>query len=383
MKKIGLITLHHNNFGSILQCYSSKKYIESLGYECVVFDLDDKVYNFKSRLITLFRLLQRIFNQKNALTEFLEMRKSIQIEKEYLSEGTKIQMEQFVQMELKPIHANMDKLKKIGRDDRYVAFITGSDQVWNASRNISPFFFLNFVPIEKRIALAPSFGISEIPRFNKKIIKRYLETFSNLSVREESGKKIIYELIGKDVLRLFDPTILLKREEWARFSKFEQKSEKYILVHFLNEPNAVALKFIQSVADEENRRLIVFGYKYQVLMNIKNVLFFDGSPEDYVNAIYGAELVLTDSYHSTLFSINLGTDFLTFDRKHLHKYTQKTRIIDLLTSTQLLDRFITQTMSIHDICNLSRWDAETVFLEEREKLECYIKESINYNNRVN
>ena len=36
MKRIGIVTLYKDNYGSELQCYATKHYLESLGYHCDV-----------------------------------------------------------------------------------------------------------------------------------------------------------------------------------------------------------------------------------------------------------------------------------------------------------------------------------------------------------
>ena len=36
MGKVGLITFYENNYGSILQCYATKYFLENHGYNCVV-----------------------------------------------------------------------------------------------------------------------------------------------------------------------------------------------------------------------------------------------------------------------------------------------------------------------------------------------------------
>lgn len=63
-------------------------------------------------------------------------------------------------------------------------------------------------------------------------------------MREESGARIIKELTGKEAIRLADPTVLKSKEEWQEFAKNGMKKEDYILIHFLNKPNEIALRYI-------------------------------------------------------------------------------------------------------------------------------------------
>ena len=78
---------------------------------------------------------------------------------------------------------------------------------------------MEFAPKEKRIAYAPSFGIPKIPAVYKEKYKKWIMEIPYLSVREESGAKIIKELTGKDVPVLIDPTLMLTKEKWLSIAK--------------------------------------------------------------------------------------------------------------------------------------------------------------------
>lgn len=71
-------------------------------------------------------------------------------------------------------------------------FICGSDQVWNPFYpETSAIHFLDFAEYNQKIALSPSFGVSEIPKERINIFKKWLCDFKYLSVREEQGAEII------------------------------------------------------------------------------------------------------------------------------------------------------------------------------------------------
>lgn len=88
--------------------------------------------------------------------------------------------------------------------------ICGSDQVWNTiALYLAPVKFLQFVPYDKRIAYAPSFGENMIPASLRKILTKYLSSIPEISIRENSGSMIIKNLIGIDVPVVLDPVFLL------------------------------------------------------------------------------------------------------------------------------------------------------------------------------
>ena len=104
--------------------------------------------------------------------------------------------------------------------DIYDAYICGSDQIWNPTyKSTGSAYFLQFAPEYKRIAFAPSFGLSRIPDALHTLYKKWLNGIPYLSVREEQGAKIIKELTGRDALVVPDPTLCLTRKQWGQVEK--------------------------------------------------------------------------------------------------------------------------------------------------------------------
>ena len=104
--------------------------------------------------------------------------------------------------------------------DQYDYFITGSDQVWNPNYLYgSSIYFLAFAPKHKRIAFAPSFGVSEIKPEYVERYKEWLSGMHRLSVREDDGAKIIKRINRKRRPVLVDPTMLLTKEKWLSIAK--------------------------------------------------------------------------------------------------------------------------------------------------------------------
>lgn len=373
MKKVGLITLFRNNYGSILQCYATKKYIESLGYDCVVFEEKKNNGNIFNKIIRGSKILYRSIKYNGYFESFKNMRNAMKKEINYLSIESKELMDKFINENLKPQIVTYDEIKKRAKDEEYIAFVVGSDQVWNASRDVSKFNFLEFAPRNKRITLAPSFGVREIPEFNLRAIKKGLSKFDEISVREEDAEKIIKSLNGKTALRLPDPTIIFNRNEWELLLKNSNTYNNYIFVHFLNEPNDLAIKTINKLVEKTNYKVIAFSYNYDGYKKILNIKLVGGSPNEYINYIKNANFVITDSFHSTLFSINLNTEFLTFDRQHLHKFSQQSRIENLLNRYNLSNRFIKEESEIEEILKLPKLDLDRYLSTERKKIKEYIK----------
>lgn len=331
-KNIGLVTYYKENYGSILQCYATKAFLEGKGYQChVLYQKYDSVQYIELRLKNLLYHAYKSVRYKGYFTKYMSMRRSMRSEKGFLSGNALQKQNEFVEEVLKPEGFTWKKLRELDKIENYRAFIAGSDQIWNASIHIDPIYFLQFASREKRIALAPSFGIREIPDYNKTAVQKGLKGFNRIAVREKMGENIIESLCNIPTVQVTDPVFLLNREEWIRFAKNEKvPTESYIFVHFLNQPKEKTVSEIEILAKNLNSQIVCFSYYYQEYNLFEKAIHFDGNPREYVALIQNAKCVCTDSFHSTAFSILLHTDFYTFRRQHLHSASQSSRITDLL-----------------------------------------------------
>lgn len=367
MKKIAIVTLYKDNFGSILQAYATCTYLKSLKYDCDI--LQNKIsqtYFKKIKKIPI--VLYRCIRYKKYFKERRTIKKTSEIEGGLLSENTKQMMNEFVNNEFKIKNVDNNNLKSLNNEYDY--FITGSDQVWNG---YDEFRYLVFADRCKRIALAPSFGAGDIKPYFKNSIRVALKGFNNLSVREESGVKLIKALLGKEAVRLSDPTVLLSKKEWNMFAAHGMKKSNYILIHFLNTPNETAIEVINDYLREHSCMAYCICNDYKEYNKLKKHEFIDINPYDYVSLISNANYVFTDSFHSSLFSLNLETRFVTFERQYLHGNSQSSRIEDLLKRVDMSNKFVNQRKINLDFDREKMWDSDTLFINERTKIYNYIK----------
>ena len=377
-KDIGLVTFYQGNYGSILQCYAIKKFLFKCGYNCHVIYRTDTLKKIGfNRISKLLLHICRSIKYRGYFGHYMETRRSIRYEKSYLTARARKKQEEFIQEVLRPEGYNWRELKKIAADKNYIAFIAGSDQIWNANVYIDPIYFLQFAKKRKRIALAPSFGSANIPEFNKKTISKGLKGFTKISVREETGIDIVNKLSKVPVIRVADPVFLLTAKEWSQFGCSERiPNTSYIFVHFLNRPSKNSLLKIEKMADQNDAVLICYSYYYEEYQNLKKAVFIEGSPQEYVSLIENAMLICTDSFHSTVFSIIFHKPFFTFKRNHITKESQSPRITDMLTRYKLLNRYIRNADEMID-SNID-WNCIDVILKnERDILTAYIKKEVN------
>ena len=372
MKKVGLITFFHSNYGSVLQAYATKTFLQKNGYEPILIMKD----TFGEDAADIEENKQR---HPEFIKDFQNFMDSLSNNNAIVSEQSMQQIDAFVKNVLKPTPFSMDELRSLAKSDEFLAFITGSDQVWNCTLGmLSPLYFLLFAPPEKRIALCPSFGASRVPAYLREDLKAVLNDYTRLSVREDEGVALIKEITGRDAQRLADPTLFLTPDEWRSFAHTAGRDKKdYLLLHFLNAPNAIALKAIRTLMEKTGLPVKCFATRHQEFSELEGIELLDGGAEDYVRYINHADLVCTDSFHTTMFSINLDTDFYSFDRQYVHGVSQISRITTALNHYGLTDRLI---LEVKDLAAINdpriTKNCKATKNAEREGLQTYLLSSI-------
>mgnify|MGYP002853589345 CR=1 FL=1 len=336
--KIGLVTLYRGyNYGTSLQAYALKYFISSLGYQTEIIWLAEGAQKGRDiRLGKIAKMLWRcLWHFQLFKHTFLSYKNSFS---KKILPGIKTKFLEFADEKLQVKGLAEKQLKAFSVDKDTLAVVCGSDQIWSATAaNIEPLYFLRFAPEQKRVAYAPSLGSKTVSQYNKKILTKYISEIPFVSVREESGARIIKELTGREVPVLLDPTLLLDWNDFCTESIFEN----YIVAYFLDVPSSVALQSIKHISNKYNCRVIVFPHKYAEYQPFNNIMYYPAGPQDFICLIKGAKCVLTDSFHGTIFSINLQTPFWTFERNYASGKGQSDRIISILNKMNLQSYYIT------------------------------------------
>lgn len=376
VKKIGIITIiDYKNYGNRLQNYAVQEVIKLLGFEpetilnspCIKVKFNDRIKQILK--MRLSEIIHKIFQKIRY--RFFKSKKEKKIEA-----LNKIRYKKFKDFSNKNINETSYIITpdNIPNDikERYMAFIVGSDQVWNPYfRWGSSIDFLAFAPKEKRIAYAASFGISNLPNEYINIYKQWLIEMPYISVREDTGAKIVKELTGKNVDVLIDPTLMLTKEQWLSISKLgEYKPDKpYLLTYFLGElSNEVRDKIIM-LAEESN--LMILN-----LHNVDNENLYIADPAEFLDYINSSEVFFTDSFHGVVFSILFEKPFVVLERSD---YAIGSRIDTLLKKFDFNSRRFEYIKSTKDIYNINFSKATEILKVERIKALEYLKKALNIN----
>ena len=323
--KIGIVTLYGlENQGNRLQNYALMKALERHGADVEsIACLTKKSVNKEK--------IKNVLEKRNGRITLRDRRDKIR--KDKFNEFTK----RYLKTRL--IINDSGKIP-VDLSNEFDGFVCGSDQVWNPvfwrqnadSKDLYN-YMLEFAPEVKRFAYAASIGVDVIPPLWRYLFSEKLQKFSLISVREESGRKIINQLTDKNPSVVLDPTLLLSVEEWneIRSDKATEAYENYILLYFLGNMDEEVREYIAHVSETYHLRVVDF-------FNQKHRDAYCADPGEFIGLIANAKCVFTDSFHASVFSILYHVPFAVYNRHHSKVKSMNSRIDTLLDIFRLQER---------------------------------------------
>jgi hypothetical protein len=199
-----------------------------------------------------------------------------------------------------------------------------------------------------------------------------LARYDAISVRENSGLKVLQSLGIEGGIQLPDPTIILSQEDWQDIIAPRLVKRPYVLVYQLNK-NEKADRYIETFSKLKGMRLVRISYDYNHFFKA-GLLFCCPKVEEFLSLIYYADYILTDSFHGAAFSINFNKKFAVFYPPRF-----STRLQSILELTGLNDRVIEfKDLTIPDrTINYER--INYILNEERAKADAFLKSTLRAN----
>lgn len=290
------------NFGAYLQSFALKEVLSHYGYQVSFLDIYDKANNTK-RYQFLFRGWKRkpvsiLFNFRKLLA-FRRAEKRLDI---------------------------------VSREDvsKYKVAFIGSDEIWsvtNGTFNSAPEFFGLGLPDLLKFSYAPSLGNSGIedmeahPEFIEGLHK-----MDSLSARDGESFEVVTRLARRnDVSIVLDPTFL---HDFSHDEDDFHLSEPYLLVYTYGFSKEV-VEEVKAYAQRRGLKVISAGFYHSWVD--KNV---SCTPFEFLSVVKGAECVVTDTFHGSIFAIKYRKNFLCYGR---HKKKVKYLMESLGLSACLVD----------------------------------------------
>lgn len=344
--KIGIVTLvGYFNYGNRLQNYALQKVLQDITGETVktlIFVTDDKAKEH----IKVFLYKE---NGKIKINNYRDIVRELRFR--YFS---------LKYIKSKRIKVKQDRIPQ-DIDDDFDLLIVGSDQVWN------PYYWdsidcqkylLTFSTSQKKISYAASFGVDCIGKEWGAKFGNELKRFKAISVREASGKRILNRIIESQIEVVLDPTMLITSDDWRKMKSRLYLKREYILIFALGDD------FDNTEIVEEYAK----NHNYMIInLSDPQSAFYSCGPRTFLALIDEASLVITDSFHATVFSILFHTDFIIVNRKQKSQRDMSSRIKTLLDVFNLDERYGNINDNIEKKCDFTSTD----WILDKERARSY------------
>jgi hypothetical protein len=327
--KISVITMQSvYNYGSVLQTYATQKYFEYRGYDVEFVDYYPKRMKNYGSLKQLY-IDAKTFHHNPikciaiALVKFPSMKV---LRKTFIPFLDKYINKSRTYISLEDLNYDPPKAD---------IYCTGSDQVWNdyLEGGFDKVYFLSYAPSSSiKIAYAASFGRDDITQSELQPVKNLLDSYKAISVREESGLKIIEKVECQIKKCVLDPTLMLQKNEWEKLAQ-PIDTRSYILVYKLHEDSATS-EIAIALGQKMGLPIIRLSMDKMKRINGGRTIVAP-SVEKFISYIAHAELVITDSFHATAFSINFNVTFIAVEWKMFND-----RIKTILHKVSLPERLV-------------------------------------------
>ncbi|CCK78988.1 polysaccharide pyruvyl transferase family protein [Desulfobacula toluolica] len=363
MDKVGIITFHcAHNYGAVLQAYALKRTVQLLGY-------DSHLIDFRHPLMIKSHALFRDWKDLRSfvLNTFTILR--------YHKRKTRwSRFEQFMQEFLNLSEKRYSSYEELlNNPPPYDAFICGSDQIWNPHSRLDHAYFLGFaLKCEaKRVAYAPSFGVTSVPDNRKEMLSDLISNIPHLSVRERQGRSIIKKLTDRDAEIVIDPSLLLTSEQWKKMAITPDIQVPYILVYCLDN-SPVFFEVLRELKRKTNLMVVVVAPNPASRVKHGDHFIYDAGPREFLGLVNQAKCVCTNSFHGMAFSIAFQKPFYTVPHSLVNS-----RLSNLLECLKLSKQQLTSSEQVPaDPLKLDFIRTNHLLKLEREKAIHFLKSSL-------
>ena len=381
MKDVAILTKFYKNYnyGGMLQGYALNRVISKLGYsvDLIAYDVTKNKNSVYPNIISqakqygLSAAAAKIGEKAIGKGNFLIKDLLAQREKKFIEFMLETASNDFIYND-----DTMHLLK-----DRYKAFVSGSDQVWNPNAVRNLFLQTFSVNRNRKISYAASIGRERFSQFEAKAIIPSLRQFGSISVREKTAKDLLKQYIDAPISTVLDPTLLLTTEEWAEIAAPRLIKNNYALAYFFSDSYKIRLE-ARRFCNKHNLQLVFIPYAKQEY-NITDMLgpgirVNNLGPCEFVSLISHASFVLTDSFHGAAFSLIHRVPFAVFERNKAGHVSMNSRLYDLLNTFDESNRLIEKRHKddLDKLLTLDNERIQNIINKKKKESLLFLKESI-------
>ena len=186
----------------------------------------------------------------------------------------------------------------------------------------------------RKIAYAASMGTIDVKDEEREVLRRHLQGFEAISVREASLKEWLASQ-GIEAQLVCDPVFLLEKEAWLSLAnKASEQSayQHYILVYnLLGQTSTV--DFAERLSKEKGLPIVEVNKKYVPFSNGRRYCR-TARVEDFVSLVAHADYVVSNSFHGVALSLIFQKQFFAVGMG-----ARAGRVTSLLDSLRITERY--------------------------------------------
>lgn len=379
MKKIGIITiLNVNNYGAELQAFALHHKLKLMGYDNEIINyLYYKNPQYQNENSSKPLIKTSIKNTlKDLVLKWLDKYSAFKYPK--IAKIRKQRFDDFHGEHTATSRVYKSYSELYGANLDYETYIVGSDQIWNPNNgtNIAP-YFLTFAPENaNKVSYASSFGISAIKETYYPQYKKWIHNLDYISTRESDGVDIIQKVSGQKATHVVDPTLLLSKSEWEGLMVPYEHKEPFILL-FIFKKNRYAEELAYKIQERTGFKIIRVCKNERPLEPDNKILNIrDFGPLEFLGLYSGASVVLTTSFHGSIFSLIFEKPFYTITPASKNNNSRQE---SLMAVVDLQERLLREGDEV-DLDRLNNIDFKAVKSKLNTQIDIstsFLKQSLN------
>lgn len=369
MKKIGIMTMARiKNYGSFLQAFALSRTVAENNKDCTVefVDFKNSINVYKSNKSSfLGRVKLKILGFLGGLPVFNKI--------PYFR--STYNYNRFNKAMVKRFDKEFYKTLGVNPTPRFCKdldlLIIGSDEVFNYVQNSTYGYgdelFGASCDAKKIISFAGSFGYTTLEKLEDngytEKIRKYLNGFTAISVRDMNSFNIVKELTGKSPEYNLDPVF---HYDYSGYIP-KIKKEKYIAVYAYSGLEDSVKKEITAFAKKHGLKIFCIQGYQQDFGKFLNI-----NPFEVLGYIQNAEYVFTNTFHGSVFSIKYNKRFCVLLTNEKN-YSNVNKTKDVLEFFNLTDRIIDNVKDVG-----LRLEDEIDYVSVNEKIQTSVNKGKEY-----
>lgn len=325
---IGILTFHNEiNHGAFLQTYCLQETLKRMGNTVDIINYSSPFYlrNHNNAIrYTCFRLR----NYRHRSYRYNAISTLIKEIKFRYARQTKLSTTQF-----------SEDINYIIRQKKYDLIILGSDEIWNfenLGRGLDLAYFGKGIDKCRIISYACSFGNISLNQAIPGEVVNNLKKISSISVRDNNSLSIVNS-VSLNAQKVLDPTFLYHVNPFH--TQRSKNIENYILIYAVDlKPETV--KIIQDYSRKNGLKILALSYQ----QSWADINIIDAGVFEWLSFFEKAEIVITNTFHGTIFSILNQRQFCVAEMGN-----KSIKIKDLLEELGLLQQIAFSSTEIPEI----------------------------------